>query len=479
MPVSKGGEPITINATVAAGLLTAIEEMYRNKKSSKKGGENNKNMPLTAPAVPLLLTAAEEMYRGKVRKSSKKGGENKVPLAAFAVPTALVATREVYRNRMKRGGGGPLMGSPIQTSADLLLPASNPVEHAFTPAARGALPILMGGNKNNKNNNKKNRDNQRGGEYYAPIEAPTTILMSAEGQMKLGGGKSRGGGESYASTSDNYTLLMPPRPNHLGGNTKLSKLSKDLNKLTNKLDKQIEKLKKKKGGSVDDDINELQLRKDSIEMNLRNKQNDLAMIYTSRASNKDQQIEAKKSEIEELKGTLLTIDSQIKEMMQTKQADKSMEHASTQSSLDAASDEKWWNNTMASAKDYKPMPMSRSQFNNGPIRPGDLITAGTKKKKTNKKRGGEGEEEVGFSPAIDLSSELGPIPGGGKKKRNKKRGGEGEEEVGFSPAIDLSSELGPIPGGGKKKNNKKNNKKLVGGLAELSDLLEGMSNKLN
>jgi len=472
MPVSKGGEPITINATVAAGLLTAIEEMYRNKKSSKKGGENNKNMPLTAPAVPLLLTAAEEMYRGKVRKSSKKGGENKVPLAAFAVPTALVATREVYRNRMKKGGCGPLMGSPIQTSADLLLPASNPVEQPFTPAARGALPILMGGNK-------KNRDNQRGGEYYAPIEAPTTILMSAEGQMKLGGGKSRGGGESYASTSDNYTLLMPPRPNHLGGNAKLSKLSKDLNKLTNKLDKQIEKLKKKKGGSVDD-INELQSRKESIEMNLRNKQNDLAMIYTSRASNKEQQIEDKKSEIEKIKEALLTIDSQIKDMMQTKQADKSIDHTSSQSSLDAASDEKWWNNTMASAKDYKPMPMSRSQFNNGPIRPGDLITAGAKKKKTNKKRGGEGEEEVGFSPAIDLSSELGPVIGGAKKKKNKKRGGEGEEEVGFSPAIDLSSDLGPIPGGGKKKNNKKNNKKkLVGGLAELSDLLEGMSNKLN
>ena len=361
MSTSKGGEPITINATVATGLLTAIEEMYRNKKTGKKGGENKKNIPLTAPAVPLLLTAAEEMYRnkktgkkggenknnipltapavpllltaaeemyrGKVRKSSKKGG--KVPLAAFAVPTALIATREIYRNKMKRGGGGPLMGSPIQTSADLLLPASNPVEHAFTPAARGALPILMGGDK-------KNRDNQRGGEYYAPIEAPTTILMSAEGQMKLGGG------ESYASTSDNYTLLMPPRQNHLGGNAKLSKLSKDLNKLTNKLDKQIEKLKNKK---------------------------------------------------------------------------------------------------------------------------------------TNNKRGGEGEElDIGAPPSV--ADILGPVSGGGRKKKtNKKRGGEGEElDIGAPPSV--ADILGPVSGGERKKKHNNKNKKLVGGLAELSDLLEGMSNKL-
>ena len=95
-----------------------------------------------------------------------------------------------------------------------------------------------------------------------------------------------------------------------------------------------------------------------------------------------------------------------------------------------------------------------------------------------KKKGGEGEEEVGFSPAIDLSTELGPLSGGGKKKNNKKKGGDGEEEVGFSPAIDLSSELGPIPGGGKKKtaNKKKGGKEVEVAIPE--DLLSGGKKKL-
>jgi len=212
MPKSTGGsEPISGFITAAAlGVAAKKVQSDKKKKTGVVGGE-----PITVSAAVAtgLLTAVEELYRKRKSKSSLSGG--------------------AYNE--------PVLGSPINTTNNLLLQSgsdADAVNWRYSPAAQnggnkkqsktrrgGSWPAdvnspstLMGG-KDNKNEN----NNQRGGDpsigvthdfssnrntMYAGVDQPLTILMPQNPSVQQVGGKKkkdkkqRGGDPSDGITHD-------------------------------------------------------------------------------------------------------------------------------------------------------------------------------------------------------------------------------------------------------------------------------------
>ena len=206
----RGGEPITINSAVATGLLTAVEEIYRNQYKNKKvGGKNSKKDkdPLTGLATSAILATAAKNLPNNNLNVIQPGGDNNnknEPLSGLAT-SALLATaaKQVSKtggkknNKKDKNGGSPMedmygkktggmLGSPIEASHLLLDRASD---------------TTVGGSKNNKNN----KDNKKvGGDTGishdfsgyrsepAQVTDPLTIVMNPDGSMpKVGGGKKK------------------------------------------------------------------------------------------------------------------------------------------------------------------------------------------------------------------------------------------------------------------------------------------------
>ena len=210
--IAVGGEPITVNAAVATGLLTAVEEMYRKRKNKK----------------------------------SFMGGE------------------------------GPVMGSPINTSSGLILGASpdaNAVNWKYTPAAQngGSFPAdvsskytILGGKKS-----KQNKENKQEGGLSKLSDALNKLSKNLEKEMKQqNGGESSDGyahtfqsdnGETFATVTAPMTILMPQSSAaQTGGKKKnnnklvggLSKLKDSLDKLSKNLEKESNKYQKQNGGDL-------------------------------------------------------------------------------------------------------------------------------------------------------------------------------------------------------------------------------------
>ena len=152
--VKRGGEPITVNSAIAAGLLGAVEELYR-KQNKKNGGKTNK---------------------------SKKNGGN---------------LEDMYDT--KQDGG--MLGSPIEAS-HLLLDRTNEI---------------VGGDKKDKKDkkNKKGGGHNVGELHPAEVSDKLTIIMNPDGSMPQVGGKKdkkeKKGGSEPASTSAPFTILMPEK----------------------------------------------------------------------------------------------------------------------------------------------------------------------------------------------------------------------------------------------------------------------------
>jgi hypothetical protein len=274
--VKHGGEPITVNAAVATGLLTAVEELYRkNHKKSKVGGKNSKKNkdPLTGLATSAILaTAAKNVSHDNVYLPQPGGDNKNEPLTGFATSAILAtAAKQVSPrggNKKNKNGGDPMsemydkktggmLGSPIDAS-HLLLDRTNDV---------------VGGSKKNKNN--KDNKKEGGGDVNANIgithdfagyrsepasvNAPLSIIMNADGSMpKVGGGKKKRnnkkvGGNINSGVSHDFagyrsepapvdapqTILMPEK--QVGGVLKLPQLTGG-NKKRNNKDKKDKKL---------------------------------------------------------------------------------------------------------------------------------------------------------------------------------------------------------------------------------------------
>ena len=279
----RGGEPITINSAVATGLLTAVEEIYRNQYKNKKvGGKNSKKDkdPLTGLATSAILATAAKNLPNNNLNVIQPGGDNNnknEPLSGLAT-SALLATaaKQVSKtggkknNKKDKNGGSPMedmygkktggmLGSPIEASHLLLDRASD---------------TTVGGSKNNKNN----KDNKKvGGDTGishdfagyrsepAQVTDPLTIIMNSDGSMpKVGGGKKKrnnkkvGGNVNLGNTHDfagyrsepapvdaPQTILMPEK--QVGGVLKLPQLTGG-NKKRNNKDNKNNKDKKLIGG---------------------------------------------------------------------------------------------------------------------------------------------------------------------------------------------------------------------------------------
>jgi hypothetical protein len=192
MPKATGGEPITVNAAIASGLLTAVEELYRNRnKKSKKGGNSDLNKAhdlLLDPSNPAERWAsAGAQDGGAKKKKEKKGGDP--------------------------GGGITHDFSGSRGNTPL------PIDGGYTILMSPEGQMQLGGK--NKKQNKKT-----GGDWPAPVDTPTTILL----EPKQMGGKNKknekkggdpGGGvthdfaagrSEHASVDAPLTILMPQMP---------------------------------------------------------------------------------------------------------------------------------------------------------------------------------------------------------------------------------------------------------------------------
>jgi hypothetical protein len=184
--VKRGGEPITVNAAVATGLLTAIEEMYRNQNTggkSKKGGGATGMLGSEIGASHLLLdpnAAVERPFTSPAIGGSNKNNNN-------------------TKKSKKNVGGGHNVGElhPAEVTAPLTIVMN----------ADGSMP-QVGGKK--KSNSKK----IRGGSEPAPVDAPQTILMPEKQQT---GGKkvkkTRGGDSIRNEEVYNAAINAIPVPN--------------------------------------------------------------------------------------------------------------------------------------------------------------------------------------------------------------------------------------------------------------------------
>ena len=182
--VKRGGEPITVSAAVATGLLTAIEELYRNKGGkSKKGGGATGMLGSDIGASHLLLdpnTAVERPFTSPAIGGSNKNNNN-------------------TKKSKKNVGGGHNVGE--------LHPADVTSPLTIIMNADGSMP-QVGGKK--KSNSKK----IRGGSEPAPVYAPQTILM--EEREQTGGKKvkkSRGGNLISNEEVYNAAINAIPVPN--------------------------------------------------------------------------------------------------------------------------------------------------------------------------------------------------------------------------------------------------------------------------
>lgn len=283
--VKHGGEPITVNAAVATGLLTAVEELYRkNHKKSKVGGKNSKKNkdPLTGLATSAILaTAAKNVSHDNVYLPQPGGDNKNEPFTGLATSAILAtAAKQVSprggnkKNKKDKNGGDPMSDMYDKKEGGML---GSPVEasHLLLDRPSGAV----GGSKKNKNNNNKK---EGGGDVNgnasvthdfsgyrsepAQVTDSLTIIMNPDGSMpKVGGGKNKrnnkkvGGNINLGITHDfagyrsepapvdaPQTILMPEK--QVGGVLKLPQLTAGGNKKRNNKDNKNNKDKKLIGG---------------------------------------------------------------------------------------------------------------------------------------------------------------------------------------------------------------------------------------
>ena len=243
----KGGEPITVNAAIATGLLTAVEELYRNSyknKKSKKGGEPEYEMykqggmlgsPVDASHLLLDRTSVSTIGGNNKNRKNKKGGEldyeNIIRTAFASFPHA---AQEIINNKNN---------NPSMTYTD----AVNDLQGSWTTPPQGLGPWMnafktyyqMTGERGGSN---KNRKNKKGGGHNvgelhpADVTAPLTLIMNPDGSMpgiQSGGKKNKKvrGGSEPAPTDASYTILMPEKQ---GGALKLESLKGGNKKNNNK-----------------------------------------------------------------------------------------------------------------------------------------------------------------------------------------------------------------------------------------------------
>ena len=246
--VKHGGEPITVNAAVATGLLTAVEELYRkNHKKSKVGGKNSKKNkdPLTGLATSAILaTAAKNVSHDNVYLPQPGGDNKNEPFTGLATSAILAtAAKQVSprggnkKNKKDKNGGDPMSDMYSKKEGGML---GSPVEasHLLLDRPSGAV----GGSKKNKNN--KDNKKEGGGDVNsnasithdfsgyrsepAPTDAKFTILME---EKQVGGknkNKDKKGGSNgiYGiSNEDVYnsavgTLSVPGPSAQMGGKNK-------------------------------------------------------------------------------------------------------------------------------------------------------------------------------------------------------------------------------------------------------------------
>ena len=200
--VKRGGEPITVSSAVATGLLTAIEELYRDKNKggkSKKGGGSTGMLGSEIGASHLLLdpnAAVERPFTSPAIGGSNKNNNN-------------------TKKSKKNVGGGHNVGE--------LHPADVTAPLTIVMNADGSMP-QVGGKKNTKSKKEKKGGDPVSGVthdfsgvrnvQYASVDAPQTILMS---EKQIGGKKvkkSRGGAisdeEVYNSAMGAIPVPNPP-----------------------------------------------------------------------------------------------------------------------------------------------------------------------------------------------------------------------------------------------------------------------------
>ena len=234
MPKATGGEPITVNAVIASGLLTAVEELYRNRnKKLKKGGNAELNKAhdlLLDPSNPAERWAsAGAQDGGAKKKKNQKGGDpgggvthdfsgsrGNTPLPIDGGYTILMSPE----GQMQLGGKNKKQNK--KTGGDLVMPENS-------SATMMSETSQMGGK--NKKQNKKT-----GGDLLMPENASST-MMSETDQMggknknkkneKKGGDPSVGithdfaaGRSEHASVDAPLTILMPEMPQKGGKNKK-------------------------------------------------------------------------------------------------------------------------------------------------------------------------------------------------------------------------------------------------------------------
>ena len=270
--VKHGGEPITVNAAVATGLLTAVEELYRkNHKKSKVGGKNSKKNkdPLTGLATSAILaTAAKNVSHDNVYLPQPGGDNKNEPFTGLATSAILAtAAKQVSprggnkKNKKDKNGGDPMSDMYDKKEGGML---GSPVEasHLLLDRPSGAV----GGSKKNKNN--KDNKKEGGGDVNgnasvthdfsgyrsepAQVTDSLTIIMNPDGSMpKVGGGKKKRnnkkvGGSEPAPVDAPQTILMPEK--QVGGVLKLPQLTAGGNKKRNNKDNKNNKDKKLIGG---------------------------------------------------------------------------------------------------------------------------------------------------------------------------------------------------------------------------------------